>query len=182
MTDADMVANGIEGAPSAPQSENDGFVPLPDDQLDEAIEKCADDADAAYFNSVDDGFSGPWQDDLNQVYTKTVEDPRAKEVFTDLRECYDSEGMTFDEDIPGLVTAADESRIDEEQVGLALKVAKCQQSTDSTQRLADIMAGYQAPIIEEYASEFVEIQNQQDEALTKAEEYIAAHPELFEAP
>ncbi|PWF25973.1 hypothetical protein DD236_07655 [Ancrocorticia populi] len=180
MTDADMVVNGIEGAPADSKSANDDYVPLPEDQLDEAIEKCSGDPDFVYFNGIDDGFGGPWQEDFNQVYEKTLGDPRAEKVFDDLTACYKENGMTFDSSTPSFVTAADPNRIDEDQVEMAVKVAQCQESTDSIQQLADIMAEYQAPTIEEYAEELVEIRDSQDEALAKAEDYIADNPDAFQ--
>ena len=81
-------------------------------------------------------------------------------------------------------TDAEECRekINEEQIALALKTVECKDRVDFTRRAADITAERQVPIIEEHADELFAVRKTWDDTVAEAQEYIAAHPELFEPP
>lgn len=163
---------------------NETFVPpngLSLEQWELIHTTCNSFEDAKHFLEYTEKAWGPATQALT-VNEATLADPRAQEVFDELRTCYADHGLTFDDDRPGWVTQANEFLIDEEQITMALTVVACKDATDATRRLADIMADLQAPIIEEYAQELSEQRAWLDTALAEAEDYMAARPQFFETP
>ena len=118
---------------------------------------------------------------IGDEYDVVNRDPRMQDLFSELRVCYAEQGMEMDEESPGYIHPRID-RIDEEQISLALKTVECKDQVNFTRRAADITAERQIPIIEEYADELLAGREKWDDTVAEAEEYIAAHPELFEPP
>ena len=79
----------------------------------------------------------------------------------------------------GYPTAAVNTVINEEQVGLALKTVECKNQIDFTQRVADILAKYQMKVIDKHSNELFATRKKWDGLVAEAETYIAANPEYF---
>ncbi|MGO1591967.1 MAG: hypothetical protein ACTHW1_09120 [Ancrocorticia sp.] len=173
---------------------------------DEAMGSCIQTDDVQQFEPGVIDNSGPWDEEIWQAEEAALLAPDAKEAFRDLKVCYADAGLTYDEQRPGFVegvkTEPDQVEssmvmggvegtvsepipgtvITEEQVAMALKVAECQQSTDFTNRIADIYVLAQAPVIEKYAVELTDGREKIDALIEDATAYMAAHPEAFEDP
>lgn len=72
-----------------------------------------------------------------------------------------------------------ESAINEAQIALALTTVQCKDSINFTQRIADLIAEKEAPIVEEYAEDIVADRQRVDDLLAQAKAYNAAHPDAF---
>jgi len=179
MSDAGLMARGLipksEGytEPTTPNTQ------LSQAQIDEVGSTCSSDPQAMEFAEEELLVSSPWLDAIYEVDDAINQDPRSLKVFDALAQCYSGQGMTFDEDSPGYVIGADQEKISEDQITMALKVADCQNQVDSTRRLADIWADLQAPIITKYASELAAGRETIDEAVSNAETFISTHAELY---
>jgi len=179
MGDGALVVNGYVEPPEGYE-----LVPMPnedlsDEQRNRVYEVCGSKPEVTRFDEKKLWTVGPGQQALNDEVAAVDQDPRMQALFDELAVCYDNNGMEFDREVPGYITA-DTQTIDEEQIELALKTVDCKDQIDFTQRAADIIAERQVPIIEEHADELFQIRANWDATVAEAKEYIAAHPELFE--
>ncbi|MGO1592408.1 MAG: hypothetical protein ACTH1Z_10340 [Ancrocorticia sp.] len=182
MGDGGLIVNGIVDPPPDYEPIPWPNETIPESERDKVFETCNSTHQVEQFDENRLWTIGPGQEALNDEEIAVNRDPRMEELFGELTACYQNSGMEFDENVPGLVTAADFENINEEQVELALKTVECKDQIDFTQRAADIIAERQVPIIEEHAEELFAAREKWDDTVAEAEEYIAAHPELFEAP
>ncbi|AWE43214.1 hypothetical protein [Actinobaculum sp. 313] len=173
---------GIEDAPGP----NDHISAS---QLEEIREACVDKPELLRFDAFELWEYGPGQEALNDEVDTRQQDPKMQALLEELRVCYVENGIEFDENLAWVGFAADaapasekpnEEHITEEQIQLALKTVECKDQINFTQRVADIIAERQVPIIEEYADDLFTIRAKWDNAAAEAKEYIASHPELFE--
>ncbi|MGO1592516.1 hypothetical protein [Ancrocorticia sp.] len=182
MGDGALIVNDI-----VPEPEDHEWVPDPNEGLSmeerqDVFDNCENTAEVQKFNEENLWTPSPGMQELNEEVEAVDLDPRMVELFSELEECYVSNGMEMHPEVPWYPAGADFENINEEQVELALKTVECKDQIDFTQRAADVTAERQVPIIEEYAEELFAAKEKWDNTVEKAEEYIAAHPELFEAP
>lgn len=62
---------------------------------------------------------------------------------------------------------------------MAVTVVDCKKSLDFTQRIANVEASLQQPLVEKYSREMQEHRSAIDEMMPQAEKLIAEHPEVF---
>jgi hypothetical protein len=153
MTDADLAANGIT---SPAESERGDSVP-PNSSLTEADWGVIDDCAATpemdeYTEALSE--QGPWGEPIQAVADSLMDDQRARAVLQDLTGCYDARGLSHaSTEEPWLPGGASGSEISEGQIQLAVAVVECKDEVDFTERMADLEASLQAPIIVQYADE-----------------------------
>ena len=179
MGDGALIVNGYVEEPEGYEP-----IPWPNAEIPEAdqekvFDTCNEKQEVKRFDENELWVLGPGQQALNDEHEAVNQDPRMQALFDELRICYAENGMEFDEELPGYITA-DTDTIDEEQIELALKTVECKDQINFTQRAADIIAERQVPVIEEYADELFQNRANWDAAVAEAKEYIASHPELFE--
>lgn len=174
----DMVANGIDGA-VAGESSGAEAVASANDALSDAdwtiIDGCGSEDAAVREFSAATVDSGPWSELLLAAGTRVVDDPRAQPVIDELTACFADEGLEPMEDTPWLPEGADPGVLSAGQIELALTVVRCKESVGFTQRMADIDASLQAPILRDHAAELIERREALDAALEHADAVIAAH-------
>lgn len=169
MTEPDLVANGIIAASDSIPSRG----PSPNESLTDAdwevMNECsASDPDVAVLTDAL-RLEGPWVNRIAEADRSLPGDARTKEVLSELYACYEEHGMRPSTGAqPWLPAGANASQITEDQIALALRVVECKDQVDFTQRVADIHAQLQAPVIAEYAEEMVAQRTGIDEALSLA--------------
>lgn len=181
MTPADMAANGVKGAPPvtehAPGAGPDSAQLSEDDRA--ALEPCFTSQDASRFDAVSLAGAAPWNGPLGQIDAEFLGYPQVEEVVAEYDACLKVNGLQPQPDTPGFARGADTREISAEQIELALNVVACKDEVDYVQRLADIMANKQAPIIEDYATEMVAQKDKTEQAVSEAEAYISEHRSEF---
>lgn len=189
MTDADLRANEVVGAPTgqAPDSaeqpdlsENSAIADHNSTltSADQAVlDRCSSSKATRALNPAALVVKGPWTAKLNDVSTAFDSLDEVKDVYSEYRDCLAADGLRLSTDdgpgSPDAVIGADPSTISEEQISLALRVVACKTTVNLVPRLATIMAAQQAPIIEEYGAELVKQREAIDRAVTDARALIS---------
>lgn len=165
---ADLVANGIKGAPpyelTGAPPENLSLTEADYDVLAE----CEKEPEAEKFRQAL-GEAGPWVEELATIAKSLRESEEAKALFDKLGACYRDHGLTPYPEDPSWPVGGRGDEISEAQIELALKVVECKDSIDFTQRMATLEAQMQAPIITKYAEEMLAQRQVIDKALTEAD-------------
>ena len=177
MTQADMRANGvtINGVPVPDSTEpppawksND----LSTDEAQAAIDECLALPESARFDSLQFA-RGPWAAELATTSELASQTQEWKDALGEYRQCLIDKGIEPDPDDKLAVVGQDSSTIDAEQISLALEVVACKDQVKLVERLAGQIAAFQAPIIDEYATDLVAYRAQLDEVVAEAREYLA---------
>ncbi len=179
MGDGALMVNGYIAEPEGHVWIDDPNAAISEEDRQKFSKTCIEDnPDAQRFNEVNLWVWGPGQRALADEMQDVENDPRVISLFEELGACYREEGMTPDPEFPWSITAAVDE-INEEQIELALKTVECKDRIDFTQRIADIIAERQLPVIEKYADELIADRKKWDETVAEATDYIAANPEMF---
>lgn len=99
--------------------------------------------------------------------------PAAEEVLADWEQCLAEHGLARDtsSETPWMV-AGTTTDLTESNIAAAIVDVDCKASVDFVQRLADIEASYEQPIVDEYQSEFEEMRAEYDAMLELARQYL----------
>lgn len=191
-TEADMIANGIEGAPADAKLTNWGDMPeLSDVDFERVNKECRSKPEVKQFSLVQLENSQPVamsKITVADIEEKIKNDERGQAVFSDLKECYTKNNIAFEEiadsAAPSLVrvTASNPDAINEEQIQLALKDVACKNKVNMIPRLADIWAEYEAPVIQENAIELQAYREKIDDLIAKANVYINENSQYLYLP
>jgi len=169
MSDRDLAANGIVGAPSVgPSNAKAPFEGLTESQM-RVVDAChGPDSDLFVAVQTQDG---PWVREMMALNDKAAAGslPGMKPLIDTLVSCYQKQGMrAAGAEERWFPAGADGRVIDKDQISLALKVVACKDETGFTQKMADIQARAQAKIVEKYADELAQEQTVVQRALTRA--------------
>ncbi|MBI9115127.1 hypothetical protein [Sanguibacter suaedae] len=174
MTDRDMQANGVvrEDAETsaAPPRE-----PVNEHLTDEdwaVIDECAESAEVKAVDALY-GSGGPWEEQLAAVETTFLEHPDVQSAVDELGTCFESEGLTPDPELIGFPEGADTALISEEQVRMALTTVACKDKTGFTEKVAQVKADLQAPVIVTYLDELLAQRKAIDDGLAEARSLAA---------
>ncbi len=181
MTDGELIANQLVPRP-ADLGEGTNYNPyadLTDADREQINEVCASDPDVARFKITNIVSDGPGRRALQDVDSQVKADPRIKQISDDLAACFVTKGMEADDRMFGFPQGVDFNAINEEQIALALKTVECKDQVDFMPRTMDIVAEYQAEIIDQYADELFAGRQKWDDALADAKQYISDHPDLY---
>lgn len=172
-TEADLYFNGIEGveAPVGPHS------PVPNQNLTDAdwktlSEKCEGLAESSAYSQAEIQV-GPWIEALDRVNDELDHDKRARGLIDELSDCYARSGLEPGGKIWWLPQGGRNRSVTEDQISLALAVVDCKDSIDFTNRMAQIQAQLQAPIIIKYADDLIARRQFIDKTVASARELIA---------
>lgn len=174
--------------PLITESKEKNYPPeLSDEQFNIVEKKCKTTPEAEYFNALRLDKIAPAVFDLQFSEIEQTKLPKSKEyqaALKDLYQCYKEVGIREEERKEGnysyrWVVGADSGKVDEQQITLALKAVQCKTKVDFINRVAQEVAKIQAPVIKKNIKDFSAWRKEADEALKKAEEYIAAHPDAI---
>jgi hypothetical protein len=168
-----------------------GEKPPPNSGLGDAahavVEKCGAAPDAMRFDLLRVRPQGPWDLALGAAQQKafpTSDDgtesttTETKPVEDDYDACLRSAGAEPDPTQLGWAQGADRSTLDAQQITLALTVVRCKTQVHYAQRLADIGAKVEAPIVRKYGRELAARKVKIDAVVASAKAYLAAHPDV----
>ncbi|MBD7982918.1 hypothetical protein [Oerskovia merdavium] len=176
MTQADMKANGIsvdrQQADDSSTRTARFYGDLTSDER-AIVDECRESDDWQRFNPGNAYKPGPWTQPLADAVEDALTSGESKTVIAEYHGCLDSKGLTPDPESPFAVKGANRTVVSQEQIVLALDVVACKDETDMVQRLADVVAERQAPIITEFEAELVASRVKLDDALTSARTYLA---------
>lgn len=180
MSERDLIENGYI---PRPEGDNERPVLNPFATVSKAdrakMDKaCGSDQDTQKF-ALTEASSEPGAIALEDTWDQADSDPEMQKLLNELDTCFQTEGMKADPQRIGYPTAAVNTVINEEQIGLALKTVECKNQINFTQRVGDILAKYQMKVIDEHSSELFATRKEWDDLVTEAKAYIAANPEYF---
>lgn len=190
MTDADLRGNGVDGAPEAgpvPERTDPVLADIPTESPQrEIVEDCFKNDDVTdEFRSAQSP-SGPWMEEEDAAVTAAQTSQAAQSLRSELRACYEQRGIAVDTsafDAGSLgatagVAGADPSRIDAQQIELAIASVECKEEVEYTERAAALIADAQAPVVVAYLDELRAFATELESARQDAEQIIAEHSDL----
>ncbi|MGC5168208.1 hypothetical protein [Luteimicrobium sp. DT211] len=172
-SDADLVANGIKGAPHVTHrgtlaSRNNGK--LTDGEWN-VVDACH--AHAKAFDSRTIAPNGPWAKAANAATDSALASEAAEKVESSYDACLEAADLDPDPGNPGFVRGSDVNVISPQQIALALKVVSCKTQVHYVESLSALVADAQAPTVAKYHKELVAQRQRIDAALVKAKKVIA---------
>ncbi|MCV0001790.1 hypothetical protein [Mobiluncus mulieris] len=184
---ADQVANG-----TIPQPKDFKFEAEPPELTNEQStlleKKCNNTPEVKHFDEgrLDD-LRPPAALELDFWTIKQTKLPKSKEyqqALKELNQCYQEVGIRQKKKKDGnntytVIVGADFTKVNEQQITLALKDVQCKTKVDFVNRVAQEVAKIQAPVIEKNIKEFTAWRKEVDETVKKAEAYIAAHQDVI---
>lgn len=175
MSNADLAANGIVGAPplSSDQGAERDFQPLPDD-AELAAHECADEVIVGTYDTalID---VGPWSTAVDAIPDQVLQDAGFQRAIAELGTCMEAAGLKPNPDEPWNPMGARGDTISAAQIDMALTIVDCKQQVSFTQRVATVEAGYQAVIVDEYADELFAQRELIDEQLAASKQLLVDH-------
>lgn len=123
----------------------------------------------------------PWSDPLENISVQFTENrvPEAAKIWDEVGDCYRRSGLEPRSDLPWFPAGASADIINTEQIAMAVTTVKCKNEVDATQRVYEIWARHQLPVINEYQSELQAEYAELRKRLSDAESIIAANPSGF---
>ncbi len=158
-----------EGA-SAPDTDG---PPLDDDDF-LVITECASDPTVLSFRyeSVRPGFD--FAEEFSWVTTAAFGSPEGEAVFEDWEECLNAQGLHRDTSVSPFAVAGAGMAVTEQNIVIALKDVTCKSEVGFVQRLADLEAQLQAPIVAEHLAELEQMRSEYDHIVDAAREYLVS--------
>ena len=132
-----------------------------------------------YFDVADEEKYRPVERIRGEAYQRAQADPEWKKARSDWWDCQRQEGLTprtGDGEWTSKETAnlnADDPKVLEEVIRLATIEAQCSEKVRLAQRLGDLEASYQGPLIEKNQALLNELKADRDAKIAKAREIIA---------
>lgn len=132
---------------------------LSSEQYEKAESECLDTPSP----DLMDALGGPPRPDEiskigNQTYDLMLASDDAAAVFADWEVCLNEAGLErVGDDDPYGIVGVDYSVASEQSIKVAVTDVACKQETDFVQRLADIEASFQGPVVKKYEAELAEL-------------------------
>lgn len=181
----DLIANGIlpDDTPAT-----DTFLPpevgkrtvfdLTEDEF-EVVRNCNEEAGNHFSEPL--RHDGGWWQEYEPLEFNYQRNKDAVALVDELGACFSENEMVpeYREGTPWYPQGARGDRIDEVQIRMALQVVACKDSINFTQRMAQVEASEQVPLIEKYAAEMIAKRELIDAAVVAAKKVIAENPEFL---
>ncbi|RMI06911.1 hypothetical protein [Cellulomonas triticagri] len=161
----DSDAAGESGSPVADPTEEELAV----------YERCNATEDAQRFESTRIRAGFDYAEETTGLSDKALGSDEAQEVFSAWKSCLAQGGLSVDDSRSPWAIAGTSLEPTEANIRAALVDVDCKEQTNYVQRLADIEAALQAPIVEDHLAELREMRAEYDEMLDDARQYVAEH-------
>ena len=154
---------------------------IPEDVKASCREEHREELNALKFDEADEEKYRPVRRISGEAYQRAQGDPEWKKARSDWWDCQREEGLTprtGDGEWTSKETAnlnADDPKVLEEVIRLATIEAQCSEKVRLAQRLGDVEASYQGPLIEKNQALLNELKADRDAKIAKAREIIATH-------
>lgn len=151
---------------------------------EEAYEECQTDFDAdaetEALREIDQESSARAEELSTQAFNAAVKDEEWKRVHDEWSQCVTDAGLTApknSEEWASVETKklleSEGAQTSKESIRLASIEARCNNQTSTSQRLGDLVASYQQPLIDKHEAELKPAKEAKDRILSAAREYIA---------
>ncbi|OFJ98628.1 MULTISPECIES: hypothetical protein [Rothia] len=157
------------------------YESIPEDVRASCREEHREELDMLYFDEADEKKYRPVGRISGEAYQRAQADPEWKKARSDWWDCQRQEGLTprtGDGEWTSKETAnlnADDPKVLEEVIRLATIEAQCSEKVRLAQRLGDLEASYQGPLIEKNQALLNDLKAYRDAKIAKAREIIATH-------
>ena len=154
---------------------------IPEDVKASCREEHREELNALKFDEADEEKYRPVRRISGEAYQRAQGDPEWKKARSDWWDCQREEGLTprtGDGEWTSKETAnlnADDPKVLEEVIRLATIEAQCSEKVRLAQRLGDLEASYQGPLIEKNQALLNDLKAYRDAKIAKAREIIATH-------
>lgn len=153
--------------------------PAPDVPLNNAVEEARD----VYVECAENGDIGWPEDlpsgddiaaDLDGIEAQIFAAPDGVAVQAEWEACIEESGLQRDLEDPAPFSVVGEgSEVNEEQIRMALADVTCKEQVNYVERLADLEAGFQQPVIDEYIDELSAQRAEIDRIVEDSRQYLA---------
>ncbi|MFE5309531.1 hypothetical protein [Isoptericola sp. NPDC056605] len=149
-------------------------VEISDADFAKLEQNCANDPDV--LRLTEHKGSGPWSEGLGNAWTAFQSSDVYNTIRNEWAKCLSGNGIdaasdtrTLDAAVPrdAYLTSSAATR------DVAIVDANCKQSIDMIQRLADLHAAYEAPVLDEWSSELSALHDKYEQQVADAEAYLA---------
>ena len=157
------------------------YKSIPEDVRVSCREEHREELDMLYFDEDDEKKYRPVGRIRSEAYQRAQGDPEWKKARSDWWDCQREKGLTprtGDGEWTSKETAnlnADDPKVLEEVIRLATIEAQCSEKVRLAQRLGDLEASYQGPLIEKNQALLNDLKAYRDAKVAKAREIIATH-------
>ena len=154
---------------------------IPEDVRASCREEHREELNALKFDEADEEKYRPVRRISGEAYQRAQGDPEWKKARSDWWDCQREKGLTprtGDGEWTSKETAnlnADDPKVLEEVIRLATIEAQCSEKVRLAQRLGDLEASYQGPLIEKNQALLNNLKAERDAKIAKAREIIATH-------
>lgn len=155
------------------------YESIPEDVKDSCREEHREELDALKFDEADEEKYRPVRRISGEAYQRAQGDPEWKKARSDWWDCQRQEGLTprtGDGEWTSKETAnlnADDPKVLEEVIRLATIEAQCSEKVRLAQRLGDLEASYQGPLIEKNQAKLNQLKEEKEKRVARAREIIA---------
>ena len=157
------------------------YKSIPEDVRVSCREEHREELDMLYFDEDDEKKYRPVGRIRSEAYQRAQGDPEWKKARSDWWDCQRQEGLTprtgdgewTSKELASL--NADDPKVLEEVIRLATIEAQCSEKVRLAQRLGDLEASYQGPLIEKNQALLNDLKAYRDAKVAKAREIIATH-------
>lgn len=153
-------------------------------EWDAAVADCNNDPLVAEWSerSLEDipSLDGPWYEEFISSQEAAYQDARMATIRREFEQCLAPVGIEVEVSESSRwvgffdIVGQDASRIDEEQIKLAVEVVRCKQETDAVERVLNVVAEYEASVYLEYEDELQETRRRIEELEAAADEFWTA--------
>ena len=157
------------------------YKSIPEDVRASCREEHREELDMLYFDVADEEKYRPVERIRSEAYQRAQADPEWKKARSDWWDCQREKGLTprtGDNEWTSkesMSLNADDPKVLEELIRLATIEAQCSEKVRLAQRLGDLEASYQGPLIEKNQALLNELKAERDAKIAKAREIIATH-------
>lgn len=154
-------------------------------EYDKAVDECAQSEDHRSINALDLELELPADLRTGQVaasYNLMLETPEADAVFSEWESCLTEAGLERDLAVsPFAIKGVSFDEPDENSIKAAVADVACKEKTNFIQRLADIEASFQGPVVKKYEAELVAHRDKLDEIMANVYDYLDTNTAKGEA-
>ena len=160
------------------------YKSIPEDVRVSCREEHREELDMLYFDVADEEKYRPVERIRSEAYMRAQADPEWKKARSDWWDCQREEGLTprtgdgewTSKEAARMASLnSDDPKVLEEEIRLAIIEAQCSEKVRLAQRLGDLEASYQGPLIEKNQALLNDLKADRDAKIAKAREIIATH-------
>ena len=157
---------------------------IPEDVRASCREEHREELDALKFDEADEEKYRPVRRISGEAYQRAQGDPEWKKARSDWWDCQREKGLTprtgdgewSSKEAARMASLnSDDPKVLEEEIRLATIEAQCSEKVRLAQRLGDLEASYQGPLIEKNQALLNDLKAERDAKIAKAREIIATH-------